>query len=73
MQYCKVDSILLSCPEDLAPTPSVPTGEKITRAIELMLYHNVSRIAVVSNRRVIGMIRLEDAFSEIGLSMSRKE
>jgi CBS domain-containing protein len=72
VQYSKVDSILLLCPEDLAPTPCVSAGEKITRAIELMLHHNVSRIAVVSNRRVIGMIRLEDAFQEIGLDIPAK-
>jgi len=72
MQYRKVDSILLSCPEGLASMPCVTAGEKITRAIELMLSHNVSRIAVVRNRRVIGMIRLEDAFQEIGLEMPAK-
>jgi len=72
MQYRKVDSILLSCPKGLASMPCVTAGEKITRAIELMLSHNVSRIAVVRNRRVIGMIRLEDAFQEIGLEMPVK-
>lgn len=72
MQYRTVDSILLGCTEGLASTPCVPVGEKITRAIELMLYHNASRIAVVRDRRVIGMIRLEDAFQEIGLKMPVK-
>jgi CBS domain-containing protein len=47
----------------------VAIGEKITRAIELMISHNINRIAVVRNQRAIGMIRLEDAFQEVGLEM----
>jgi predicted transcriptional regulator len=72
MKSRKVDNILLPCPADLPTTPSVPAGEKITRAIELMLCHNLNRIAVVRNQRAIGMIRLEDAFQEIGLEMPIK-
>jgi hypothetical protein len=37
-----------------------------------MLCHNLNRIAVVRNQRAIGMIRLEDAFQEIGLEMPIK-
>jgi hypothetical protein len=72
MKSRKVDCILLPCPEDLPVTPSVSIGEKITRAIELMISHNLNRIAVVRNQRAIGMIRLEDAFQEIGLEMPAK-
>jgi CBS domain-containing protein len=72
MKSRKVDCILLPCPEDLPVTPSVAIGEKITRAIELMISHNLNRIAVVRNQRPIGMIRLEDAFQEIGLEMPVK-
>jgi predicted transcriptional regulator len=69
MKSRKVDCILLPGPEDLPATPSICLGEKITRAIELMLRHNVSRIAVVRDQRTVGMIRLEDAFQEIGLDL----
>ena len=72
MKSRKVDCILLPCPEDLPFTPSVSIGEKITRAIELMIGHNLKRIAVVRHERAIGMIRLEDAFQEIGLEMPGK-
>ena len=72
MKFRKVDCILMPCPEDLPVTPSVNIGEKITRAIELMISHNLSRIAVVRNQRAIGMVRLEDAFQEIGLQMPAK-
>jgi len=67
-----IDSIIRPCTEDLALEPCVGIGEKITRAIELMVSHNRSRIAVVRNRRAVGMIRLEDAFQEIGLEMPAK-
>jgi len=67
-----IDSIIRPCTEELALEPSVGIGEKITRAIELMVSQNLSRIAVVRNRRVVGMIRLEDAFQEIGLEMPAK-
>jgi hypothetical protein len=64
-----IDSIIRSCCEDLPLEPSVDIGEKITRAIELMVSHNLNCIAVIRNRRAVGMIRLEDAFREIGLDM----
>ena len=67
-----IDLIIRPCTEDLALEPSVGIGEKITRAIELMVSHNMSRIAVVRNRRAVGMIRLEDAFQEIGLELPAK-
>jgi CBS domain-containing protein len=69
MKSSRVDIILLPLTEELPLEPSVATGEKISRAIELMVSHNLNRIAVVRNRRAIGMIRLEDAFQEIGLEM----
>jgi CBS domain-containing protein len=67
-----IDPIIRPCTDDLPLEPSVGIGEKITRAIELMVSHNLNRIAVVRNRRAVGMIRLEDAFQEIGLEMPAK-
>jgi CBS domain-containing protein len=67
-----IDPIIRPCSADLPVEPSVGIGEKITRAIELMVSHGVNRIVVVRNRRAIGMIRLEDAFHEIGLEMPIK-
>ena len=69
MRSRKVDAIIVPYTEELPLTPSVAIGEKITRAIELMLKHNLSRIAVVRNQRAIGIIRLEDALQEMGLEM----
>jgi CBS domain-containing protein len=67
-----IDPIMRPCSDDLPVEPSVGLGEKVTRAIELMVSHNLNRIAVVRNRRAVGMIRLEDAFHEIGVDMPGK-
>lgn len=69
MESRRVETIMVPVSENLPTDPSVAPGEKITRAIELMVSHNVNRIAVVRNRRSIGMIRLKDAFQKIGLEM----
>jgi CBS domain-containing protein len=67
-----IDLIMRPCSEELPLEPSVGLGEKITRAIEVMVSHNLKRIVVVRNRRAVGMIRLEDAFREIGLQLPLK-
>lgn len=67
-----INPIIRPCSSDLPLEPSVDLGEKVSRAIELMVSHDLSRIAVVRNRRAVGMIRLEDAFREIGLEMPAK-
>jgi len=72
MQSRRIDSIILPYMEELPLTPSVAIGDKITHAVELMLSHNLSRIAVVRNLRAIGLIRLEDALQELGLEMPVK-
>lgn len=64
-----INSIIRPCIRELKSEPNVVASDKISRAIELMVSHNLSCIAVVRNRRVIGMILLSDAFREIGLRM----
>jgi hypothetical protein len=72
MAFPTIDLIVRPCTEDLPIAPCVGMGEKITRAIEIMLGHNLNRIAVVRNRRAIGVVRLEDALHEIGLELPAK-
>ena len=67
MKSSNIDEIIQPCTEDLPLSPCVYQGERISHAIELMVHHNMGCIAVVQNRQVIGMIRLEDAFSKVGL------
>ncbi len=52
--------------------PSVTTEERITRAIELMVKFNLKCIAVTRGARPIGLIRLTDAFQELGLKAKQK-
>ena len=72
MTSSNIDPIIRPCTLDLPLEPSVGLGEKITRAIELMVSHNLNCIAVVRNNRPVGMVRLEDAFQEIGLNRPAK-
>lgn len=59
--------------EDGVPLhPSVTREERITRAIELMVKSNLKCIAVTRGTRPIGMIRLADAFQELGLKETKK-
>jgi hypothetical protein len=52
--------------------PSVAMEERLTRAIELMMKFNLKCIVVTRGVRPIGLIRLNDAFQELGLNKSIK-
>lgn len=67
MKQKRVSEILLPYNEVVPLDPSVKLEDKIVHAIELMVTMNLKRIAVVQNRRAIGMVRLEDAFEKLGL------
>ena len=69
MRQKRVVEIVVPYQEDIPLHPSVTLNDKIVQAVELMVNHNLSRIAVVRNRRAVGMIRLEDAFGKLGLRM----
>ncbi|UCF93316.1 MAG: CBS domain-containing protein [Desulfobacterales bacterium] len=72
MKTRTVASIIQPLAEGLPPEPAVAMEDKIGHAIELMLKHNAKRVAVMRNGRVIGMIRLEDAFLKLGLQSAPK-
>ena len=67
MKKLSVASIVISMEENMLLKPSVGPEDRITDAIEIMLKHNLKRIAVMEDREPIGMIRLEDALREVGL------
>ncbi|MCJ7595555.1 MAG: CBS domain-containing protein [Desulfobacterales bacterium] len=67
MKRKRVDEILLPYKEDVPLHPSVNIGDKIIRAIELMVDNELKCIAVVKNSKPIGMVCLDDAFRTIGL------
>jgi len=67
MRKLSVQEIVIPIEDDVAPKPCVSPEDKITDAIEVMLKNDLKQIAVRRENRVLGMIRLEDAFKEIGL------
>lgn len=69
MRQKRVVEIVLPYQEDMPLVPSVTLNDKIIHAVELMVDHDLSRIAVVRNRRAVGMVRLEDAFNKLGIRM----
>ena len=67
MKGLRVIDIVLPCSGDVRLHPSVKMGDPISRAIELMVRHNLKDIAVVRGTRSVGKVRLEDAFEKMGL------
>jgi len=67
MRQKKVVEIVVPYPEGMAFHPAVALNDRIIDAIELMVNHGLHTVAVVRNNRPVGMIRLEDAFRELGL------
>jgi CBS domain-containing protein len=72
MRQRTINPIIRSSSESLPLDPCVGLGETLSHAIELMVRHNLSRIAVVHNQRAVGVVTLEDAFEEIGLDIPAK-
>jgi len=67
MRRKRVSDILQPYREGLPLDPSVSVDDRIIGAIELMVNNNLKCIAVLKNRRPVGMVRLEDAFQKLGL------
>ena len=73
MRRKRVEEILLPFKEGIPLEPSVRLGDRIIQAIELMVNNNLKCIAVLQNRRPVGMVRLEDAFLELGLHVTAEK
>jgi len=74
MRQKKVAEIVAPYQDGMPNHPSVTMNDKIIDAVELMVNHGLHQIAVARNNRPVGMIRLEDAFRELGLKgLLRKE
>ena len=67
MKTKKVIEIITPLLQGVPHSPSVEYKEDITQAIKIMLNGNLQWIRVVRNNKPIGMIRLKDAFREVGL------
>lgn len=64
-----IRGILLPFTKDLSHTPAVMLNDPITKAIEVMIKHNVNSIAVICNHRPVGRIRLQDALDSVGIQI----
>lgn len=67
MREQKAKDIVLPFEEGTPLHPSVTMDDKIMNAVELMVKNDLKRITVVHKGRPIGIIRLEDAFRNLGL------
>jgi len=69
MRPIRVLEIIKPPSPNLAESPQVKLEDPLVRAIELMAKNNVQQIAVVTNDRTVGMIRLKDALEKMGLQV----
>jgi predicted transcriptional regulator len=67
MRRRRVDEILQPYNAGVPLEPSVEMGERITDAIRIMVTNDLKCLAVTINKRPVGMVRLEEAFKEVGL------
>jgi len=70
MRQKKVLEIVVPYQEGTPNHPAITMNDKIIDAVELMVNHGLQQVAVVRNNRPVGMIRLKDAFRELGLQGS---
>lgn len=62
-----VREILMPYTGDLPLSPAVHIDDPVSKAIEIMVSHNRHVIAVLRNTRPIGQVRLQDAFTFVGI------
>ena len=67
MNTHRVIDIIVPLQTALPSHPGIGPLEPITRAVELMAEHGLKRIAVIHNRRIIGMVEFNQALEYIGL------
>ena len=72
MNTISVKTILLPFRKELPIKYTVTPEDKMIHAVKLMVDQNLKQIAVVRNGCPIGMIRLEDALTKLGLNVDFK-
>ena len=73
MQKKNVLEILRPYRRHIPLSPALSADEKISRAIQIMLEHDLQRMAVVRKKKLIGMVRLEDALFALGLQQGERQ
>jgi len=64
-----VREILLPFSGELPLSPSVHIDDPVSKAIEVMVRHNLRMLPVFRDRRPVGQVRLQDAFAIVGIQM----
>ena len=64
-----VREILLPFSGELPLSPSVHIDDPVSKAIEVMVRHNLRTLPVFRDRRPVGQVRLQDAFTIMGIQM----
>ncbi len=73
MKSMRVLDIILPLAQDVPLHPNVQPEDSLSRAIELMVLHDLQQIVVVSAARPIGVVNRRDAFQRIGLRAAEKQ
>ena len=72
MKRLSVKAIISPIQEEVGLKPSVGPEDRITEALKVMLKNDLKRVAVTRGKKVVGMIRLEDALEQVGLEGNLK-
>jgi hypothetical protein len=67
MKACQVKTVLLPYSPAVGLDHAVQPEDRLTQAVKTMLSLGVKHIAVIRSGRPIGIIRLEDALTRLGL------
>jgi signal-transduction protein with cAMP-binding, CBS, and nucleotidyltransferase domain len=67
MESCKVKTVLMPFTSGVSLDYAVTPEDRLTHAVQLMLFYGINRIAVVKNGQPMGVVRLEDALDKLGL------
>jgi len=63
----RIQDIMIPPKQGLPQKPSLAPEERITDAVAFMLEKNIKEILVSRKGTILGMVRLEDIFKEMGL------
>jgi len=72
METNKVQTIIRPYHDKILLDYTVSPDDKLMYAVELMVSNGREYIAVAKDSRPVGMIRLEDAFHQLGLKLPCK-
>ena len=67
MESRKVKAVLIPWANDICLDYTVTPEDRLTHAVQLMLFYGINRIAVVKDGHPMGIVRLDDALEKLGL------